>query len=90
MNQILILGTGMINQVVCVVIAEAPVLLSFTTLRLNRTSALTLVYLTMAGTIFLFTGWMRPRLFVSGICSSKTKKSIANAEELDPVSKVVI
>ena len=90
MNQILILGTGMINQVVCVVIAEALVLISFTTLTLTRTSDLTLVYLTMASTILLFTGWMLPMLFVSGMRSSKTKKSIANAEELDPVSKVVI
>jgi len=90
MNQILVLGMGLINQVVCVVIAEALVLISFTTFVLNKTSDLTLVYLTMAGTILLFTGWMLPMLFVKGLRSSSAKKPIENAEELDPVSKVII
>lgn len=90
MNQILVLGMGLINQVVCVVIAEALVLVSLTVFILNKTGDLTLIYLTMGGSILLFTGWMLPMLFLSGLRSSKSKEVIDNAEELDPVSKVIV
>ncbi len=88
-NQTLVLGIGMINQVVCVVIAEALVLVSFAALTLNRTGDLTMVYWTMSGAILLFTGWMLPMLFIHGLRSSSKKTPMPDADELDPVSKVV-
>ncbi|MDF1826145.1 MAG: lipopolysaccharide biosynthesis protein [Verrucomicrobiales bacterium] len=89
MNQILVLGMGMINQVVCVVIAESLVLVSFTTMILNETANLTMIYLTMATSIALFTGWMLPMIFVSGLRSTKDRPGIEDAEGLDPISKII-
>lgn len=89
MNQILVLGMGMINQVVCVVIAEALVLISFTTMILNNTGDLTMVYLTMTISIALFTGWMLPMIFITSLRNSKNHEVISDPESLDPVSKMV-
>lgn len=89
MNQILVLGMGMINQVVCAVVAEALFLISFTAHALNRTGDLTVIYLTMAGSILLFTGWLLPTLFLTGTRSSKPGRQIEDPESLDPVAKIV-
>lgn len=86
MNQVLVLGMGMINQVVAVVVSEALVLVSFAAFALNRYGNLTSVYLVMGVCILLFTGWMLPMLFVSKTRQTRVGSSPCRNEELESTS----
>lgn len=66
-NQTLALGVGKTNSVVCVVIGEGLFLIGLAVAVLVQSGELTLVYLTMAGSLLLFSGWMFPLIFREGL-----------------------
>ncbi len=65
-NQTLALGIGWIGPVSRVVVAEAAFLISVTSFILFHEGTLTTIYLAMAGSIALFSGWLFPYFFGQG------------------------
>lgn len=62
-NQVLVLGIGLVTPVVTVVLAEGFFLLATATMILLFDGHVTHLYAVMAASILLFSGWMLPRLF---------------------------
>lgn len=62
-NQTLALGVGAISPVAKVVVAEAVFLITCTSYALYHDEGITTLYLGMAASIALFSGWMFPRIF---------------------------
>lgn len=65
-NQTLALGIGWISPVSRVVIAESAFLISVTSFILFHEGTVTSIYLAMAGSIALFSGWLFPFFFNRG------------------------
>lgn len=65
-NQTLALGVGWISPVSRVVIAEAAFLISASSYILFHEGTITAIYLAMAGSIALFSGWFFPYFFRQG------------------------
>lgn len=65
-NQTLALGVGWVTPVARVVVAEAAVLVSATSFVLYAKGGIGSIYLVMAGTIVLFSGWLFPLFFRRG------------------------
>jgi O-antigen/teichoic acid export membrane protein len=65
-NQTLALGIGWISPVAKVVVAEALFLISVTSFTLLHDGNIGMIYLVMAGSIALFSGWLFPLFFRRG------------------------
>jgi len=65
-NQTLALGVGWISPVSRAVVAEAAFLISLTSFILFHEGTVTSIYLAMAGSITLFSGWLFPYFFHRG------------------------
>jgi hypothetical protein len=65
-NQTLALGIGWISPVAKVVVAEAIFLISVTSFTLLHEGSIGTMYLAMAGSIALFSGWLFPLFFRRG------------------------
>ncbi|HQW29787.1 MAG TPA: hypothetical protein PK529_11415, partial [Verrucomicrobiales bacterium] len=70
-NQILALGIGWISPVARVVVAEAAFLILMTGYALYQDASVSTIYLVMAGSITLFSGWLFPLFFLRGKGNSR-------------------
>jgi hypothetical protein len=86
-HQIFSLGVGKINSVVCVVLSEAVLLVSFTAFALVRTGELSNVYFSMVIALASIGGWHFPLIFSITDCESRTASPWTQG--LHPLAKVV-
>ena len=70
-NQILALGIGWISPVARVVVAEAAFLILIAGYALYQEANVSTIYLVMAGSITLFSGWLFPLFFLRGKGNSR-------------------
>lgn len=86
-HQTLALGVGKINSVVCVVLAEAMIVVSFASFALVRTGELSMVYFGISASLAMIGAWLFPVVFREGLKNPQGEP--IEAESLDPISKVV-
>ncbi len=88
-NQILALGVGAISPVAKVVVAEALFLIACTSYTLYHGGGITSLYLVMAVSIALFSGWWFPLIFRRAGYSDAPKASNSDFPPTEPIKQKV-